>query len=48
MCAHPPGRPAPDSPVVREMLRALGVVVCPRCSVVIRIAAGRGRWFERR
>lgn len=38
---HPGGKTFP-SPVVREMLRALGVTVCEKCHRVTRIATRRG------
>lgn len=39
-CAHGPGRTIPDQ-LVREMLRALGVVTCPRCHQVTAIYGKR-------
>ena len=41
---HARGRPVPD-PVVRQVLRALGVVTCPDCHEVRRII-GRPRALE--
>lgn len=35
-CTHPTGRAFPN-PIVRQMLRALGVVTCPRCYQALRI-----------
>jgi hypothetical protein len=42
-CRHPETRRF-DEPVVREMLRALGVVTCDRCHEALRI---HGRRFVR-
>jgi hypothetical protein len=42
-CRHPETRRF-DDPVVREMLRALGVVTCDRCHEALRI---HGRRFVR-
>ena len=45
-CAdHASGKVFPD-PLIRQMLRALGVVTCPRCFRALRIAAKHG-WIER-
>jgi hypothetical protein len=43
-CSHPTSRTIPV-PVVREFLRALGVVTCPSCHAVLRIH-GRSRVVE--
>ena len=40
-CTHPAGRAFPD-PLVREMLRACGIVTCPDCGQALRIL-GRHR-----
>ncbi len=44
--AHARNRMFPD-PVVREMLRALGVTTCPRCHRALAIATKRG-WVSER
>jgi hypothetical protein len=41
-CTHPPGRSFPD-PLVREMLRACGIVTCPDCGQALRILGRRHR-----
>ena len=41
-CSHAPGRPF-HNPLVREMLRALGVVTCPTCHEARRILGPRCR-----
>jgi hypothetical protein len=41
-CTHPVGRPFPD-PLVREMLRAFGIVTCPECGQALRILGRRRR-----
>ena len=41
-CAHPIGRAFPD-PLVREMLRAFGIVTCPDCGQALRILGPRRR-----
>ena len=40
-CSHAPGRQFPDR-LVREMLRACGIVTCDRCGEALRIL-GRQR-----
>jgi hypothetical protein len=42
MCTHPIGREFPD-PLVREMLRAFGIVTCPDCGQALRILGRRRR-----
>ena len=39
-CTHPETRRV-DEPIVREMLRALGVVTCERCHEALRIHGRR-------
>ena len=39
-CSHPETRRV-DEPIVREMLRALGVVTCERCHEALRIHGRR-------
>ena len=39
-CTHPQTRRV-DEPIVREMLRALGVVTCERCHEALRIHGRR-------
>ena len=39
-CTHPAGRAFPD-PLVREMLRAFGIVTCPDCGQALRILGPR-------
>jgi hypothetical protein len=42
VCTHPIGRAFPD-PLVREMLRAFGIVTCPDCGQALRILGRRRR-----
>jgi hypothetical protein len=39
-CTHPTGRAFPD-PLVREMLRAFGIVTCSDCGQALRILGPR-------
>lgn len=43
---HPGGRQFPRNPLILEMVRAFGIVLCPKCYRATRIATRRG-WQER-
>jgi hypothetical protein len=45
-CSHPQARAIP-SPLVREFLRALGVLTCSDCGQVLAILGRRARTVEK-